>query len=843
MNRIKEYLKNENIPVDMKCMHIGMSYTVFWMLIGLIQYARFKHTGNMIMIILVSSAVIGLIGLYTQKSGNAETGSVIFCYFLNIICMPAYFIFGGGVYSGAPILFTGGIMMDFFLMHGLMLIVSVSASIVWYASILIYVYFNPQVVSSVLTGYDILLNYISSFIIIILLTYIILAFQTSVYINQKERVSSSLHEIMAAGQTKSRFLANMSHELRTPMNAIIGMTEMLACEDKTNSKADETATINGAAYSLLTLINDVLTYSKIESGNLQLSPEQYNFSGLIKNVLNTAGRSTEKRKIDFFADIAPDIPSVLYGDDSIIQQIYEYILLGAINNTDTGRIMMDITDTVESEKNRVRIITRISDTGEGLSDSEYKSLFNSFDTYDSRTDSGIKKYGLELTICRELLKMMDGDMKVESIQGVGTAVTFEFCSFIIEKDPIVYTGYPVKKDVLIYVAYDNMRKRWNSLMENFGIFPEFASSYASFDIKLREKQYDFIMIQDYAYEDISGLIDLYRAADNTYVVTGYSHVFGEFGKCRIMRRPVSCVNICDILNGKWDRKDYEDKDKTEAFFAPDARVLVVDDNMVNVKVALNLLKQYDIEAVYALSGNSAIEKLKKGKYDIILLDQMMPVMDGNETLSRIRNLPAAYCKDVPVICMTSDAGSDLREKLIKSGFQGYLAKPVNIAKLETMLKEYLPPETIKSSPSIKNQAGTVRDSSHAENKTYAPEVQNVMPGLDIQRGLTYIGGNEETYDIILMAYYKEGMEKLGVISSEYSADGNIDLFITDMHSIKSSSASIGANEISAMFKDLELAGKAGDRRHIEENLPATMDKFKDLLTVIERYLKNRNAFE
>ena len=118
-----------------------------------------------------------------------------------------------------------------------------------------------------------------------------------------------------------------------------------------------------------------------------------------------------------------------------------------------------------------------------------------------------------------------------------------------------------------------------------------------------------------------------------------------------------------------------------------------------------------------------------------------------------------------------------------------------------------------------------------------------MPGLDIQRGLTYIGGNEETYDIILMAYYKEGMEKLGVISSEYSADGNIDLFITDMHSIKSSSASIGANEISAMFKDLELAGKAGDRRHIEENLPATMDKFKDLLTVIERYLKNRNAFE
>lgn len=834
--RLKNYFIDDAVSMRERALTLIMGYTVAAMLSGQLI---FMHVGNMLQCLIsigACCAVVTILWFIIHRYRVYNVGSIIFSYFLNMICLPMFFILGGGLYGGMEFLFITGVIITFFILDGVQLLIAAAVDVIWYIMVLSLTYYDADIVQNIPHGIKAYISFVFAFIISALVPCMIFAFQNTVFQWQRDRVKESLKSIELASRTKSRFLANMSHELRTPMNAILGMANLIAGEDHDNVAGEDLSLIRQTASSLLTTINDILTYSKLESDRLQLIPEQYSFKKMMNDVIYNISTEAENKNVDFYADIAPDIPDVLYGDDTKIIQVFQYLLFYAVENTESGRIMMDVKCRRSSEMNSVTIFVRICDTGEGLSHDDLSSIYTSYETYDSRRDSRLKKFGLELTICRGILAKMKGDLQLESIADVGSSASFCFDNFLIENVPIIDITEIASPQVLVFCCSPYSRKRWGKLIGELGITAEFADTPECFESAVMKKSFDYIFIPQGRFESLKGGLD--KADEkNVYVITDHMHSMGDFGRCRIVRRPLNSMNAGDILCNRWDRREYESPDAHDTFTAPEARALLVDDNMVNIKVAEALLQKYGIKVTSVNSGEKALKKMTEQgsirgeQYDIVFLDHIMPQMDGAETLKQIRKCGAGNAASVPIISMTANIGEDIRNEMLQTGFQDYLAKPVKVRYLERILLKFLPQDRI-----IRAVNSTDENSSGTESE---PQISG---GFDMSAGIANVGGNEDVYDSILMVYYNEGLVKAEDIASEYSRDGDLKRFVTDVHSMKGSSANIGASEMSDAFRKLEMAGKAGDRESIENKLDCTLKGFASLLAFIKKYLQDKGKF-
>ena len=393
---------------------------------------------------------------------------------------------------------------------------------------------------------------------------------------ENERIREEAHVAEQASRAKSNFLANMSHEIRTPMNAIIGLDEMILRESKEENTLIYASDIKSAGNTLLSIINDILDLSKIESGKMELVPVNYEVSSVINDIVNMTEKKAEDKKLKFTVDAKEDIPSVLNGDEIRIRQILLNIVNNAVKYTEKGSI--DVKISFDREASVLTAV--VKDTGIGIRPGEKERLFDSFQRLDATRNRNIEGTGLGLNISKQLAEMMGGSIEVESEYGKGSVFT----------------------------------------------------------VKVVQK-----------------------VADDTPM--------GDYSK--------------RLEKARQEEKEYEGK-----LLAPNTRILVVDDNEMNIKVVRFLLKKTAIDIRSALSGAECIEMLKSEQYDVILLDQMMPGMSGIETLKTIRELQLA--DGVPVIALTADAIAGARELYIEQGFTDYLSKPIIYEELEKILTKYLP---------------------------------------------------------------------------------------------------------------------------------------------------------
>ncbi len=517
------------------------------------------------------------------KKDSIHTGAT-FITVLLLLVFPISFFTAGGFYSGMP---------EWFILCYIYIIITLEGrrkhaffALCMLETILCYyiAFYFPEFVSNNTQEHS-FFDSASSVILMGVLTSVLLSFLNRMYEEENELSRQQKKEIEELNKAENHFFSSMSHEIRTPINTIIGLNEIILRGDIPDDVAENARNIQGASKMLLTLINDILDLSKIKSGKMEIVNVSYETGRLFSEVVNMIWIKAREKGLEFRLHVDSSIPSMLCGDEVRIKQVLINLLNNAVKYTSEGHITL----SVRCERltlNRVRVWYSVEDTGMGVKKENIPHIFNAFKRVDEEKNRHIEGTGLGLSIVHQLIKLMGGEISVNSVYTKGS--TF-----------------------LVMLEQDIVDER----------------ELGTFTLESRTKVHEAEQYQ-------------------------------------------------------------------QSFEAPEARILVVDDNDMNLMVVRKLLAETKIQIDTASDGFECLKLTRKLHYDGILMDHLMPEMDGIQCLHALRSQPGGLCQDVPVIALTANAGSDNQLLYRKEGFSGYLAKPVSGALLEASVLSILPKELV-----------------------------------------------------------------------------------------------------------------------------------------------------
>ena len=658
---------------------------------------------------------------------------------LNIQCVVywitfVFFLYTGGTDGSSIFLFFVAIPVVFFFFN---LSYGLYFNLVFF--VIICVYMNTPLRN---TGYQFPEVYYSRLPMMFLVTVVMVAMAQYETVKTKIKQDNALEEARRANEAKTDFLANTSHEIRTPINAVLGMNEMILRESAKAEKLSGASpmayheafrkirnyagNVDSAGSNLLAIINDILDFTKIEEGKMDIVEVEYRLSTVVNDVSNMIYFKAKEKKLAFTTDVDESLPDLLYGDVVRVRQVITNILNNAVKYTDEGSVSLKIAGNRREKTSDARpvieLIVSVTDTGIGISGENLGKLFGKFERVDLERNSTKEGTGLGLAISKMLLEMMGGDIRVESTYGVGSTFTVVIPQKVLSEEPV-------------------------------GNFKE------KFEKALGEKK---------AYH--------------------------------------------------------------ESFRAPEARLLIVDDTNMNLLVATEFLQDTLVGIDTASSGREAVKLALQNKYDVILMDQRMPEMDGEETFREIRSHRDGPNIDTPVICMTADAVVGARERYLSKGFNDYLTKPIDSTYLEMMLKKYIPAEKIET---VTEEEEDSQAGKQPEERIESPFVILDSSGINTARGLANCGGDDEFYHTILLEYLRGADEKKEDLE-KFLAAGDFQNYGILIHSLKSTSAMIGAEAPCKLAQALEAAAKDGNGDYVRSNHGAFLDQYDATLGAIKK---------
>ena len=521
-------------------------------------------------------------------------------------------------------------------------------------------------------------------------------------------------EAMQATKSKSDFLSSMSHEIRTPINAILGMNEMILRESKEKEITGYAVNVEQSGKMLLSIINEILDLSKIESGKMEIVPVEYKLSSVLNDALNMVKERAEKKGLALKLEADPEVPDTLFGDEIRIRQILTNMLTNGVKYTNEGSVTLAV-NFEKMEKDHIMLNVQVEDTGIGIKEEDQADLFVAFQRLEQVNNRHIEGTGLGLPITARLVEMMQGSIGVESTYGKGSC-------FIVR----------IPQKVISYEPMGDVKQRFQ---------------------------------------------------DSTQ-----------------------------------ERKSYH-----RSFIAPEAKILIVDDNEMNRKVAKALLKETLVQVTLCESGQSCLNLLREQKFDLILLDHMMPVMDGIETLRHIKEMEDPDCRSIPVIALTANAISGVRSMYLEAGFDDYLSKPIVGSDLEALLCRYLPQEKIQ----LESETEDAQNSSESKSL------------LNVESGLAYSGDSEEIYAEFLAMFRDMQKEKAASLQEIYEAE-DVEQYAILIHAIKSNAFSIGGDTLGELAKELEAEAKAKNWEFVKQHHGEALDLFEKTAEEAAAWLKEHS---
>lgn len=833
-NYIADYFKDENIPYENKSFYLVLTCTipVYWVIALIFTIAGSDRIMMLLSLTLsVYSALIICAGSLVRKQ---PLFSLFYAITLNFLIIPIMFFMSEGVYYGMIMFFVLGMILTVFQLGNYKNIYYlVGIEFIYDIVLITYAFLHKEKVyldkSKMSPGSGIAI----SFFLVALTIIILFLYQNFINTQMSKKVENDNESIRKADNTKGRFLANMTHEIRTPMNAIIGMTNLMLKENLSVSSRENSNIIKTESAQLLQIINNILEFSKLDSGRAELINNVFSFRELIVGIIQDTLNVYTEDDIKLFVFISKDIPDKLFGDEVRIRQVLKYLLFSRLSRTPGGTVNLHIDSSFDESTRSVTFKFRIASTGNGLNESEITAIYNAYSNYDSRQKTDYNRSGLEISICKKILNMMGGDIEIESIEGIGNAFEFSFTNYVVENKPIIELDKNIYVRPLMFIYEKNIEQVFQKIVEEVGVSASYVRTPLSFRRALETQTFTQIYIPQKAYKELYEYIEMFDCADQVYVVTDQMHSIGDFGKCRILRMPFYLFNFIESINGSYNKDDYASPYEKISITYPYARVLCVDDSNVNLMVMDNILREYGIKATLCNSGKKAIEALDVSEFDLVFIDQKMPEMDGIELAYKIRHMMNPNAS-IPLICATADFGPGIREQLIQKGFSDYISKPIGATYLEKVLDKYLPAD-LKVEKKNQNKKKVVETISQNSNET------SLDPTLfDTELGMHNLGDNEETYISVLRAFYEEGNQKLIDVPKQF-ADNNIADYTTNVHALKSSSATVGFPHLSALFKKLEAAGKEGNTEYISENSDQAFAYFQTALTKIKDYLDTNDG--
>lgn len=632
-------------------------------------------------------------------------------------------------------------------------------------------------------------------------------------------------QLISKEKSRQNLLTNISHELRTPLNAIIGASEMINSEEVSKETyRDYAEVIKASTMNLDDVLNDILaassTYPKVQTSDLA----PYSILTLVENMIQMCNDRVTRKNVRIMVSIAEDVPINAIGDDGRIRQVLLNILSNSIRNTDDGYVSLVVSGEYLRD-GRFEYIFTVRDTGKYTitqDENVDKNLFEG-DELGFEYTTG---YGISLIVAKKIANALDGDINSYSIKDVGNVYSVVLPSQILDNQTLSDFSFDKKLDVMLFGEtnehYIDLRKTCAEL----NVKADMVSGFSKLrKLNGEEDHYQVLMFDYDKYgkriaqsEKAIGYVKV-AVLKNNRVPTEYDNNF------IFVSAPLSALTLHHVL------MEYEEMLKNnsvgqEIFYAPAARVLIVDDNTLNLELARNMIERFKVSADIASNGYECIDLINSGqKYDLIFMDYMMEGMDGIETTRLIRNMNGPM-KDVPILAYTANSVDGATEKYLEAGMNGSIYKPANILSFSKALRQYLPVNLIvyekRKAIVLKNEEDRFPD----------------IEGVDKESAVKYCANNLELYEDMLGSFALDIPEKEKKIM-EYFTNENYKDFVIAVHGVKGPARTVGLLQLSDRMAAMEKAGSAKDVKYIKKNLSELLSYYRKYSAILAPYAQKR----